>query len=59
MNYELIDTLVRRIKYYTERIQDIAWLPYGSRKDHDTVIYSMCIERLSNRLKKALNELHD
>lgn len=59
MNYELIDTLVRRIKYYTERIQDIAWLPYGSRKDHDTVIYSMCIERLSNRLKKALNEPHD
>ena len=59
MNYELIDTLVRRIKYYTERIQNIAWLPYGSRKDHDTVIYSMCIERLSNRLKNALNEPHD
>jgi hypothetical protein len=59
MNYELIDTLVRRIKYYTERIQNIAWLPYGSRKDHDTVIYSMCIERLSKRLKNALNETHD
>ena len=59
MNYELIDTLVRRIKYYTERIQNIAWLPYGSRKDHDTVIYSMCIERLSKRLKNALNEKSD
>ena len=59
MNYELIDTLVRRIKYYSERIQNIAWLPYGSRKDHDTVIYSMCIERLSKRLKKALNEPND
>ena len=59
MNYELIDTLSRRIKYYTERIQNISWLPYGSRKDHDVIIYSMCIERLSNRLKKALNETHD
>ena len=60
MNYELIDTISARINYYSKQIADIINLQVESASfNHKIVIYSMCIERLAQRLKKALNETHD
>ena len=41
MNYELIDTLVRRIKYYTERIQKYSMVAVWKQKRprHCNILY--------------------